>query len=254
MQLKKIASIGGLLLLVGISAYVGNWFYERQARLSPADPLALTALVSSERVTVTEDKWIVFSPASSSPTTGFIFYPGGECDERGYAELMHEIAAQGYLVVLVPMPLQLAVLAPDKASDVLETFPEIDSWAIGGHSLGGAMAARYVYNHEGAIDGLLFWDAYPPKTDDISQRKIPVTLIHRSDASGEPPDYYAEYRPLLPASMQYRAMPGASHINFGRFIPAERFRQDTPATLPIEQQHRLIVQHTADFLASLNEK
>lgn len=113
------------------------------------------------------------------------------------------------------------------------------------------MAARFVYKHPGTIDGLLFWDAYPPKTDDISNYDVAVRLIHRSDETGEPPDYYAEYKPLLPADMEYRAMPGATHINFGRFIPAARFQTDEPPELDIDAQHQLVVQYTTDFLAEL---
>jgi hypothetical protein len=250
MRIRKIAFWGALLLVVGVGAYIGNYFYEREARLSPAHPLALAAMESSAAVTVSESDWHVFSPASMTPTKGFIFYPGGECDERGYAELAQGVAAEGYLVVIVPMPLQLAVLAPDRATEVMAAFPEIDKWAIGGHSLGGAMAARYVYRHPGAIDGLLFWDGYPPETDDISERELPVMLIHRSDESGEPPDHYIPYIPKLPDHLEYRAIKGGSHINFGRFIPAARFGNDV-ATLPIEEQHRAIIDYSIEFLAAM---
>jgi hypothetical protein len=251
MKLRKIILIVVAIVLVGAGIYVFSWMQDREKRLSLVDPVALGALTSSEAVQVSESDWFVFEPVGTQPTKGFIFYPGGECDERGYAELMHAIAAQGYLVVLVPMPLQLAVLAPNKAEDVMAAFPDIQSWAIGGHSLGGAMAARFVYKHPDVMDGLLLWDAYPPETDDISGRELRVRLIHRSDESGEPPDYYAQYISILPSDMEYRPLPGASHINFGRFIPAERFRQDGPATLPIDQQHALIVGYTTEFLAGL---
>jgi pimeloyl-ACP methyl ester carboxylesterase len=250
-KFKRILGVAALIIVIGVGGYAANYMYKRQERLSPADPAALSALKSSSAVKVTAIDWYIFEPVNTTPTTGFIFYPGGECDERGYAELMHAIAAEGYLVVLVPMPLQLAVLAPNEAEDVIATFPEIKSWAIGGHSLGGAMAARFIYTHPGTIDGLLFWDAYPPKTDDISERDIAVRLIHRSDESGEPPDYYEEYKPLLPANMEYRPMPGAIHINFGRFIAAPRFQTDQPPELDIDSQHQLIVKYTADFLANL---
>jgi hypothetical protein len=253
MRGRRWLLIAIVLVLTSIAGVATYWLQGRAKRLSPADPVALTALQSSADVTVTESSagWHVFKPANVTPRTGFIFYPGGECDERGYAELLHAIAAEGFLVVLVPMPLQLAVLAPNRADAVIEAFPAIERWAIGGHSLGGAMAARYVYEHRDSVQGLLFWDAYPPKSDDLSGYTGRVRLIHRSDASGAPPDYYAQYVPLLPADMDYRALPGGIHINFGRFIPAERFRQTENATLPIDAQHALIVRYTAEFLAAL---
>jgi Alpha/beta hydrolase family len=253
MRWRRWLLIAIVLVLTSVAGVAGYWLQGREKRLSPVDPVALTALQSSAQVTVTQSSagWHVFKPANVMPRTGFIFYPGGECDERGYAELLHAIAAEGFLVVLVPMPLQLAVLAPNRADAVIDAFPAIERWAIGGHSLGGAMAARYVYEHPDAVQGLLFWDAYPPKSDDLSDYTGRVRLIHRSDASGAPPDYYAQYVPLLPADMDYRALPGGIHINFGRFIPAERFRQAETAMLPIDAQHALIVRYTAEFLAVL---
>ncbi len=251
MKLRKAIGLAIAITIVGVAGYVGYWFVERAARLSQADPAAIAALASTAAVRVSENDWYIFEPTAKPATTGFIFYPGGECDERGYAELLRAVAEQGFLVVLVPMPLQLAVLAPNKADDVMAAFPHIKTWAIGGHSLGGAMAARYVHTHPETIDGLLFWDAYPPETDDLSERQLKVRMIHRADDSGEIPDYYNQYIPLLPDDMDYRALPGAIHINFGRFIPAERFRIEVPPSMPIDRQHQLIVEYTTEFLRSL---
>jgi len=39
------------------------------------------------------------------------------------------------------MPLNLAVFDPDKASEVITTFPKVINWVVGGHALGGSMAA-----------------------------------------------------------------------------------------------------------------
>ncbi len=149
------------------------------------------------------------------------------------------------------MPLYLAVLAPNRAAAVIEAYPEIRTWAIAGHSPGGAMASRYVYRHPDAMDGLLLWDAYPPDADDLSDRSLSVTVIQRSDESGEPPEHYAEYLRMLPAHTEYFPIIGASHVNFGLFQPALRFRQAPPATIPIDEPHRLIADASIAFLESL---
>lgn len=39
--------------------------------------------------------------------------------------------------------MNLAVLNSDKAEKVINNYPEIDKWVIGGHSLGGVMACKY---------------------------------------------------------------------------------------------------------------
>jgi len=111
--------------------------------LGPEDS-ALASLEPDALVDVqTSTDWITFRPNGSNPESGFIFYPGGRVDFRSYAPLLKPLAEKGYLVVLVRMPLSLAVFSPGKAEDVISAFPEINNWAIGGHSLGGAMAANF---------------------------------------------------------------------------------------------------------------
>jgi hypothetical protein len=47
---------------------------------------ALRMLESDKRVSIVRrDGFITFSPTGVSPTTGFIFYPGGRVDYRAYA-------------------------------------------------------------------------------------------------------------------------------------------------------------------------
>jgi pimeloyl-ACP methyl ester carboxylesterase len=65
------------------------------------------------------------------------------------------------LVVVVPMALELAVLNVNEAADVMEAFPEIEHWAVGGHSLGAAMAASFADRHRDQVGGLVLWAAYP---------------------------------------------------------------------------------------------
>ncbi|MBE0687196.1 MAG: hypothetical protein IH585_14495, partial [Anaerolineaceae bacterium] len=123
---------------------------------TPASPdaSALQALVSDERVTISEGQyWMQFSPANRTPTSGLIFYPGGRVDYRAYSPLMREIANGGYSVFLVKMPLSLAVFGINRADAVLAANPEITTWFIGGHSLGGAMAASYIYNNPVGMQG-----------------------------------------------------------------------------------------------------
>ena len=56
-------------------------------------------------------------------------------------EVMRDLAKDGILCVLVKMPCNLAVLDMNAADSIPERFSEVTDWYIGGHSLGGAMAA-----------------------------------------------------------------------------------------------------------------
>jgi acetyl esterase/lipase len=132
---KVLLVIGGFWLLVTAGFLV--WAFAA----SPAAPAARQALVSDSLVQVRPGDWLVFSPAGEQPETGLIFYPGGRVDYRAYAPYARAVAEQGYLVVVVKMPLNLAVTNPNAAAGVMRAYPQVQRWAVGGHSLGGAMAA-----------------------------------------------------------------------------------------------------------------
>jgi pimeloyl-ACP methyl ester carboxylesterase len=238
-----------LVIIVLIAAGLGYWRYDSQDRMHRVTPEAIAALQSDDSVNVAQNEWFVFRPVNSSPTKGLIFYPGGECDERGYAEPLREIAAAGYLVVLVPMPLQLAVFAPDSATEVISNFPEISSWAIAGHSLGGSMAARYAFHHPENIDGLLLWDAYAP--DDMTASNAKIMMIHRSDDSGAVPADYVEKLPLLPEQTEFVALKGAQHLNYGRFIAGRLYRDGPVADLDPDKHRAMAAEASINFMDTL---
>jgi pimeloyl-ACP methyl ester carboxylesterase len=237
----------GIFILVG--AGVGYWRYDSADRMHRVTPEALAALESDAVVTVNQAEWIIFTPANASPTKGLIFYPGGECDERGYAEPLRKIAAAGYLVVLVPMPWQLAVFDADAATEVVAAFPAIQSWAIAGHSLGGSMAARYTYSHADTIDGLILWDAYAP--DDMTASAEKIMMIHRSDDSGAVPPDYVEKLPLLPEQTEFVPLKGAQHLNYGRFIAGRLYRDEPAAELDPDAQRAMAAAASIRFMDAL---
>ncbi len=242
MKLRKIL-IGLAVLLLGVVAGFVIW---AENPLGPA-PAALAALESDLQVTVTIGENIVFAPVGTQPATGLIFYPGGRVDARSYAPALHQIAAQGYLVVLVPAPLNLMVFAPGKAADVIPQYPNIRHWAIGGHSLGGAMAANFVYTHPGSVDGLVLWAAYPASSNDLSQAGVKVLSIYGSnDMAGMGP--FDASHALLPADTTWVVIQGANHAQFGDYGPQPG---DNPASIDRASQQKQAVDATLEFLRSL---
>lgn len=233
----------GLLVLVTAAGFV-LW----GSNPLPAMPETKTALVSDGQVTVTADKWFVFSPAAVQPATGFIIYPGGHVDARAYAPIAYQIAARGYLVVIVPMPLSLAVLDAGAAADVIAAHPEIQHWAVGGHSLGGAMAANFAKKHPEAVDGLVFWASYPANSDDLSQSALQVVSISASLdglATGEKIDASRE---LLPVDTTWVVIQGGNHAQFGWFGDQSG---DNVAAISREDQQAQIVQATVSLLETI---
>lgn len=146
-------------LALGIHIYATSYYH--------AEPEAQEALASTTDVTVTtlDSGDVLFVPKNAD--AAFVFYPGGKVEATAYAPLLARLADRGVACVLVKMPENLAVLAPNAADyarpeleEALSDTGEDSSalpWLIGGHSLGGAMAGSYVLGMRRAIGGSCSW-------------------------------------------------------------------------------------------------
>ena len=231
-----------VLLIVAIAGFV-IW---AETPLGPM-PEALAALESDAQVTVETEPWLSFTPTAQTPTTGLILYPGGRVDYRSYAPLARVIAEQGYLVVIPRMPLNLAVFAPGKAADVMAAHPEIDRWVVGGHSLGGAMAASFTYSNPDSVDGLAFWASYPADNNDLSNRTgLHLISIYGTEDMGL--EGIEASPSLLPSQTQWVVIEGGNHAQFGWYGPQPG---DGVATISREEQQAQVIEATVGFLESV---
>ena len=238
---KILIGFGALILVLLASAVVWG-----MSSTSKAEPLVAPYLQSSDTVIVEDGKWLTFSPVEKDPEVGFIFYPGGNVDHYAYAPALYKIAEAGYLVVDVPMPMDLAVLAPEKAMKVIEAHPEITEWVIGGHSLGGAMAARFMHEHPREAKGLALWAAYPAESNDISCLNRPVISLYGTLDGVAQPFKIERSMPLLPEDTEYIPLEGGNHAQFGFY--GLQNRDGTP-TISREEQQAQIVEAMVTFLA-----
>lgn len=213
-------------------------------------PEALAALESDAAVQVITEPWYSFQPTGDSRSSGLIFYPGGRVDPRSYAPTARAIAEQGYPVVIVPMPLNLAVLGSGKAVDVTAAFPEVERWAIAGHSLGGAMAANFIKSNPEAMDGLALWASYPASGDDLSGRSdLAATSIYgTADGVADMADVLGG-QPRLPAATVWVPIEGGNHAQFGWYGPQS---DADVATISREEQQAQIIAATLALLEQID--
>lgn len=215
-----------------------------------ADPVALNALKNDGDVEVIQqNNLIVFKPLNVVSDTGLIFYPGGHVDPRSYAHLLRKIASNGYTVVLVRMPLNLAVLGSQKAMNIPDKFPQINTWVIAGHSVGGAMAAAYSAQHPDKVDGLILWGSYPPSSTDLSEVPLPTLSIYGSLDGLSSVEEIEETKTNLPNKTIFQEITGGNHSQFGSY----GFQKgDLIAEISPEDQQALVVSDTVVFLSDLN--
>ena len=194
-----------ILLLAGIFfGYVSVYY--------PADETALAALRSDGAVTVaqTETGWFFDGPSESD---ALIFYPGGKVEETAYAPLLRQIANGQMDVFLLKVPFRLAVLSPGKAGDVMASR-SYANWYVGGHSLGGVMAADFAAKHAAELRGLVLLASYP--TGDLAPSLRVLSICGSEDGvlNREKLEAGIQY---LPADALIQVIPGGNHAQFGSY-------------------------------------
>lgn len=202
-----------VVLLIGIGAglYLSNGYR--------ADGAALAAMTqSSETVRKYQDGNVLFF-VPPEPMAGVIFYPGGKVQCEAYAPLMQACAEKGVLCALVRMPCNLAVLNPNAADGIQEKYPEVPSWYMAGHSLGGAMAASYVSKHTEEYDGLILLAAY--STADLGGTALRAVSVYGSEDGVMNRDKYAKCRANLPEGFEEHVIDGGCHAYFGNYGPQD---------------------------------
>ena len=163
-----------------------------------------------------------------------------------YAPAARSIAEQGFFVAIVPAPFNLAILDTGAASPVIADHPEIGTWAVGGHSLGGSSAALFVDGHPGLVRGLVLWASYA--SVDLSGDALSVWSIYGTLDGGVPrftdPTNVARLGPDLTTEV----IDGGNHEQMGWYTGQP---DDPPATISREAQQARVVAATVEALRSL---
>jgi dienelactone hydrolase len=186
----------------------------------------------------TEYGWFFDGP---SEDTALVFYPGGKVEETAYAPLLHRIVAEGTDVCLAKMPFHLAVLDKDAAKDIMEQH-NYRKWYIGGHSLGGVMAADFAVRRSDRFIGVILLAAYPVK--EIPSKLSELLLVGSRDqvinmnkvveGRQNAPDRYEEY-----------VIEGGNHAQFGSY---GRQKGDGIPSISPEQQVQESVGYITDYI------
>lgn len=127
------------------------------------------------------------------------------------------------------------------ADGIAGKFPHIDSWYIGGHSLGGAMAASYAAKHSDELDGLVLLAAY--STADLTDSGLRVYTTYGSEDGVLNREKLEANRGNLPQDTVETVINGGCHAGFGSY--GSQKGDGEPAISAEEQQ-----QQTADAVAA----
>lgn len=194
------------------------------------------------------DQPLYLAQPEDTPRGLIIFYPGGRVEPEAYFWAAEALAGHGYLMAVVDMPFNLAVLAPNRATRVQRVLEEAGySYCgpviIGGHSLGGAFAASYAGFHD--VAGLFLWAAYPPWWTNLTGAQIPVLVLKGDQDRVASSEDIRQGLEQLPPHTQLVTIEGGNHAGFGRYGPQSG---DGEALISQEQQEAFILQAMLEFL------
>ena len=214
-----VACVGGFLL------WASDYYH--------ADATAVA--VEQQDSTIEYEGDQVILPADGS-TTALIFYPGAKVEATAYLPILEKIRQRcGITCILVKMPLNLAILDKNAADGIIASHPEISTWFIGGHSMGGAMASAYASAHQDELAGLVLLGAY----------------VYGDYPPADALTIYGTFNSNLEADIHYTdnvvVIEGGNHAQFGNY---GRQSGDPDATISANEQQDEAVDAIAAFVAA----
>ncbi|WP_429460221.1 alpha/beta hydrolase [Microbacterium sp. ZKA21] len=234
--------LGGLgaVIVLGIVGIV-VW---SQVGVMAAEPEPLASVRENPDVVIDDaDQGIVLAPADGGSEVGLVFIPGAKVDPWAYAAILQGIVEEDHVTVVITRPwLNLAFFDPRGMDAFTSAEPEIDTWIVGGHSLGGVRACQLASDAE----ALLLFASYC--SADLSDTDLPVLSLAGSEDGLSTPEKIADARPLLPAEAELVEIDGASHASFGDYGPQPG---DGTPTISDDEMHTTVTDLAGRFVDEL---
>ncbi len=234
-------------VLVGIVVVaVGGILIWSQVGVMAAEADPLKSVQTNTAITVTDaEQGIVLSPADGESDLGLVFVPGAKVDPWAYAAILQGVVADEGVTVVITRPwLNLAFFDLRGLDAFTSAAPSIDTWIVGGHSLGGVRACQLAAD----ADALLLFGSYC--SGDVSQSDLAVLSISGSEDGLSTPQKIDDARHLLPADAEMVQIDGASHASFGDYGPQAG---DGTPTISDDEMHAQVTELLDAFALELSE-
>lgn len=211
-QYERVSVWTVVILYLAIAAgllYLGTPFHGSQE--------SVQSTLGDDRIDVGESGGTyVLEPSGGDPQAGLVFYPGARVHPDAYLSTLAPVVRETGVAVVVPkMPLNLAVLDQGAADGVIDRYPGIERWYVGGHSLGGAMACRYARSNPTTVEGVVLFGAYCDKS--ITDTDLRALVVTGDADTVLDRDAYERSKSNLPDGATIAELPGVNHTQFGSY-------------------------------------
>ena len=200
-----VSLLAGVLL-----SFLVGFFYLSIHYSAAEEVLAVLSDPAGATITKIYGGYIVDGPGEK---VAMIFYPGAKVDTEAYLPLMKRIADNGVDCFLADMPMRIALFNKNAADQFISHY-NYDCWLLGGHSMGGMIAAGYASEHSDKIDGVVLLAAYPNEkmSDSVGLLSIYGTrdgVLNRKA--------YEKSKSLFPLHFTEIVIEGGNHSQFGSY-------------------------------------
>ena len=251
--IRRIILIILAAILVLSAVIVGMCLFNERPAVQPV--AAYQSSYCDTVITIADDGGAEILPLNENADTGIIFYVGAQITPDAYIPLLARVAEQGYACFVPNLTFNMAALEPKAADDMIASHPEIKSWFLAGHSMGGLTASGYADDHRDTVDGLILIAAYTNR--DMSGAELPVLAVY-GDADGVMnKNLYDKRLAWNPADFEEHIIPGANHAQYGDYGKQPR---DNDAEISAEEQQAQTAEIILDWLnrhtteAEINEQ
>ena len=164
---------------------------------------------------------------------GFIFYQGGKVENEAYSYLSLVEAN----VFLLDTPFNLSIFSINQAQTIIDKYPNIKTWYIGGHSLGGSTAYLFANQTSTPIAGIIYLGAYPTAVNSFRQ----LAIFGSRDGLLD----YQDYLSYFDEADTVKVIEGGNHANFGEYGPQAG---DNYSTIGSLCQKTLTLEYINEFI------
>lgn len=207
--LRTTAALVVVALVVGASGFL---VYANVTSSAERKPLAEVADDPSVAIDYSRDS-VVLTPTSDANGEGLVFIAGAKVEPVAYAYKLSGLVDAGYTVVIVRPFLNFGLFETRPLSAFTDLVPEVSTWFVGGHSLGGVKACMYADSPD--VQGLVLFGSYC--ANDLSDSDLAVASLSGSNDGLSTPDKIDSNAKSLPADTVFVEIEGANHAAFGDY-------------------------------------
>ena len=262
-----LLSIGAIAFLVLIHRMTQMHLANRKS----ANPTALQ-IVENRRISkrlIREDKYDIYLPQNikdNAYPVAFFMLPGALLEHNVYAAILAKLSDNGILVVIQNCePFRLAAencLSSEK--DIKGIIRQIeqkhgitaDRWSIGGHSMGG-YTAMMIAKKSDFFESLVMYAVNKNyELEKTQNRALSITASRDGLAHSTMADmstYECWEQTAVHGRLFHKIIEDGNHSGFGDYSRQTFPLPDGQRTIPLEEQHRQIVDYTSTFLMHKRE-